>query len=262
MWEKVSAGRGEQSVKRWTELHRAMASAAACTGAERDNLPVSEKKKVKSQKLSFTDGVQHYAWWVPSSLLVRGWVWAWIAKTSVFSCFIIMEYDSRQTLVNNPGEEKDNYCSPLFWASSCIWGSAYFHVWICALVMRFEYAHGTVMSASFHAEGIPCWMIHSRPLVTWMLVILCIHSHSPLCSSSTPTPALVLYESHTVFLSLTSFSATLTVKNSPISCNHVCSVSIRIHWVLDFSGTCLVLNNVGQWDSLWVIITAGLPLRV
>lgn len=33
-------------------------------------------------------------------------------------------------------------------------------------------------------KEIPSWMIHPHPTVTWMLVILCIHStHPPACSS-------------------------------------------------------------------------------
>lgn len=34
-------------MRKWTELHSVMASAAACTEAERDNLPVSEIKGEK-----------------------------------------------------------------------------------------------------------------------------------------------------------------------------------------------------------------------
>ena len=39
-------------------------SAAACTGAERDNLPVSDIKGEKAKSFSFAGGVQHNAWWI------------------------------------------------------------------------------------------------------------------------------------------------------------------------------------------------------
>lgn len=48
---RESAGKGEQSVKRWTESHSMIASAAAFTEAERDNLPVSEIKGEKPKAL-------------------------------------------------------------------------------------------------------------------------------------------------------------------------------------------------------------------
>lgn len=47
----MRAGKRDQTVKRWTELHRVMASAAACAEAERDNLPVSERKGEKPKVL-------------------------------------------------------------------------------------------------------------------------------------------------------------------------------------------------------------------
>lgn len=51
MIERESTGKREQSLKRWTELHSVMASAAAWAGAERDNLPVSEIKGEKPKAL-------------------------------------------------------------------------------------------------------------------------------------------------------------------------------------------------------------------
>lgn len=47
----MSADKGEQCVKRWTELHGVIASTAACTEAERDNLPVSEIKGEKAKSV-------------------------------------------------------------------------------------------------------------------------------------------------------------------------------------------------------------------
>lgn len=49
--EKESTGKGELRVRRWTELQSVIASAAARTGAARDNLAVSEIKGEKPKAL-------------------------------------------------------------------------------------------------------------------------------------------------------------------------------------------------------------------
>lgn len=90
--ERDGAGKGELSVNRWRELHSVIASAAARTEAERDNLPVSEIKGEKPK------GLFHWqcaALWVMDTFL-SACVWSSvkIAKNCIFRCFIMIHCDS------------------------------------------------------------------------------------------------------------------------------------------------------------------------
>lgn len=131
--------------------------------------------------------------------------------------FIVMNSDGRWRVYYSD-EKESTHCIHTS-ASFKISSTWEFYVWKCAFVMiHLEYAHGAVMSVSLHAEGIPSWMIHPRPTVTWTLVILCTDN-----THSAPLP-LLLCPSSSMNLS-SSFSLQISFRRScTILCNYVCLV--------------------------------------
>lgn len=186
------AGERAQGVKRWTELQSAMASAAARTGTERDNLPVSEIKGEKPKALFHLQRAASRM--MDTSLSARVWSSAEHELLRAAYLAVLDHNEQRQKtncfLLRRKSEKTSTsiHSIPVWAIFSCIWELANFCVWICAFVMR-RFECGTVMSASLHAEGIPSRMIHPHPTVAWMLVILCIHSTH---STHSPTPTLLL----------------------------------------------------------------------